>query len=115
MIQSVNNIQNQAIQNKKLEQVSEEFEAFFYNAIFKSARSVSLESEFIKKSEGEKTFTEMLDYELSKTAAKNTEGGIKELLMNFFEENYSPAKGKKYPKGALTTAKNIINIRELLA
>lgn len=115
MIQSVNNIQNQAVQNKKLEQVSEEFEAFFYNAIFKSARSVSFESELIKKSEGEKTFSEMLDYELSRTAAKNSEGGIKELLVSFFEENYSPAKGEKYPKEALNTAKNIINIRELLA
>lgn len=115
MIQSVNNIQNQAIQNKKLEQVSEEFEAFFYNAIFKSARSVSFESEFIKKSEGEKTFTEMLDYELSKTAAKNTEGGLKEILINFFRENYSSSEGKKYPKESLTGAKNRINIGKLLA
>ena len=115
MIQAVANSNNQALQNRRLEEVSEEFEAFFYNAIFKSARSVSFESGLVKKSEGEKTFTEMLDYELSRIAAKNTKGGLKEILINFFRENYSPVEGKKYPKQLTGESKSMSSLGKLMA
>lgn len=115
MIQSVNNVNSGIFEQKKLEKACEEFEAFFYNAILKSARNTSLESDFIKKSEGEKTFTEMLDYEISKSAAKDSSGGIKDLLMDFFRENYSPDKGKKYLGNYNLKEENIKNVNKLLA
>jgi len=98
MIKNINseNIKISDIQTKRLEKACEEFEALFYNMIMKTGRQGGFESDFIKKSEEEKTFTEMFDYEVAKASAKNTLGGIKEMLLTFFKENYSQSGGKKY-------------------
>ncbi|MBC7195794.1 MAG: rod-binding protein [Deferribacterales bacterium] len=107
------NIKIADIQAKRLEKACEEFEALFYNIIMKTGRQGSYESDFIKKSEGEKTFTEMFDFEVSKAAAKNSSGGIKEMLLSFFKENYSQSEGKKYSllsENVAKTAKNSLKI-----
>ena len=45
----------------RLREASNEFEAIFIQQMMKSMRKTSLESDFIKKSEGEKIFRSMLD------------------------------------------------------
>lgn len=92
----IQDINRADIQSKRLEKACEDFEALFYNMIMKTGRQGGFDSDFIKKSEGEKTFTEMLDYEIAKASAKNSTGGIKEMLLSFFRENYSLKEGKKY-------------------
>jgi flagellar protein FlgJ len=115
MIEKINfeNVNASDLQKKRLDKACEEFEALFYSIIMKSGRKGGFESGLVKKSEGEKIFTEMMDYEVSRIAAENSRGGIKEMLINFFRENNSFVAGKKYTdegKNSLENYKNGLKI-----
>ena len=61
--------------NEALMQACVEFEAYFTNLLFKQMRStINTEGSFIKKNQGEKIFTEMLDEEISNDFAKGANG-----------------------------------------
>jgi Rod binding domain-containing protein len=99
MVEQINTNKSdmQNFRMEKLKKACTDFEALFYSIILKTGRSESLESDLIKKSEGEKIFTEMLDSEIAKTVAENTEGGLKDILFNYFKENLSFDNGKNNP------------------
>jgi len=100
VVTSSNSMQN--LQMERLKKACTDFEALFYSLILKTGRSETIESDLIKKGEGEKIFTELLDNEIAKTVAENTEGGLKDILFNYFKENLSLDSGKNY----LSTGKN---------
>ena len=59
----------------QLMQACVEFEAYFTNLLFKQMRStINSEGSFIKKNQGEKIFTEMLDEEISSNMANGNNG-----------------------------------------
>lgn len=56
------------------------FEALFIEQMMKSMRNATIESDFVKKSSGEKIFTEMLDSEFSMLASAQSEGGLASIM-----------------------------------
>lgn len=64
----------------KIKDLSNQFESLFLGIVVKSMRKSVVESELVKKSNGEKIFQGMLDQEYSQTLAKQRTTGIAESI-----------------------------------
>ena len=71
----------------KLREASSEFEAIFIQQMLKTMRKTSLESDFIKKSEGEKIFRSMLDEQYAILSAKSGRLGLGEIIYQQLKSN----------------------------
>ena len=71
----------------KLREAANEFEAIFIQQMLKTMRKSSLESDFIKKSEGEKIFRSMLDEQYSIISAKSGRLGLGEMIYQQLRSN----------------------------
>jgi len=71
----------------RLREASNEFEAIFIQQMLKTMRKTSLESNFIKKSEGEKIFRSMLDEQYSILSAKSRRLGLGEMIYQQLKSN----------------------------
>ena len=71
----------------KLREAANEFEAIFIQQMLKTMRKTSLESEFIKKSEGEKIFRSMLDEQYAIISAKSGSLGLGEMIFKQLRSN----------------------------
>ena len=73
--------------NAKLREAANEFEAIFIQQMLKTMRKTSLESDFIKKSEGEKIFRSMLDEQYAILSAKSGRLGLGEMIFQQLRYN----------------------------
>ena len=73
--------------NARLREASNEFEAIFIQQMLKTMRKTSLESNFIKKSEGEKIFRSMLDEHYAILSAKSGRLGLGEMIYQQLKSN----------------------------
>ena len=71
----------------KLREASDDFEAIFLQQMLKTMRKTSLESDFIKKSEGEKIFRSMLDEQYAILSAKSGSLGLGEMIFQQLKSN----------------------------
>ena len=71
----------------RLRKAANEFEAIFIQQILKTMRKTSLESDFIKKSEGEKIFRSMLDEQYAIVSAKSGRLGLGEMIYQQLKSN----------------------------
>ncbi|GIT03324.1 MAG: hypothetical protein CM1200mP28_05830 [Deltaproteobacteria bacterium] len=71
----------------RLREASNEFEAIFIQQMLKTMRKTSLESNFIKKSEGEKIFRSMLDEQYAILSAKSGRLGLGEMIYQQLKSN----------------------------
>lgn len=71
----------------KLREASDDFEAIFLQQMLKTMRKTSLESDFIKKSEGEKIFRSMLDEQFAILSAKSGKLGLGEMIYQQLKSN----------------------------
>ena len=71
----------------KLREAANEFEAIFIEQMLKTMRKTSLESDFIKKSEGEKLFRSMLDEQYAILSAKSGRLGLGEMIFQQLRSN----------------------------
>ena len=71
----------------KLRETASEFEAIFIQQMLKTMRKTSLESGFIKKSEGEKIFRSMLDEQYAILSAKSGRLGLGEMIYQQLKSN----------------------------
>tara|TARA_B100000579_G_scaffold436072_1_gene461004 strand:- start:1314 stop:1634 length:321 start_codon:yes stop_codon:yes gene_type:complete len=71
----------------RLREASNEFEAIFIQQMLKTMRKTSLESDFIKKSEGEKIFRSMLDEQYAILSAKSGRLGLGEMIYKQLKSN----------------------------
>ena len=71
----------------KLREAANEFEAIFIQQMLKTMRKTSLESDFIKKSEGEKIFRSMLDEQYAIISAKSGSLGLGEMIFQQLRSN----------------------------
>ena len=71
----------------KLREASNAFEAIFIQQMLKTMRKTSLESDFIKKSEGEKIFRSMLDEQYALLSAKSGRLGLGEMIYQQLKSN----------------------------
>ena len=71
----------------RLLEASNEFEAIFIQQMLKTMRKTSLESGFIKKSEGEKIFRSMLDEQYAILSAKSGRLGLGEMIYQQLKSN----------------------------
>ena len=71
----------------KLREAANEFEAIFIQQMLKTMRKTSLESDFIKKSEGEKIFRSMLDEQYAILSAKSGRLGLGEMIFQQLRYN----------------------------
>ena len=71
----------------KLREASNQFEAIFIQHMLKTMRKTSLESDFIKKSEGEKIFRSMLDEQYAILSAKSGRLGLGEMIYQQLKTN----------------------------
>ena len=71
----------------KLREAANEFEAIFIQQMLKTMRKTSLESDFIKKSEGEKIFRSMLDEQYAILSAKSGRLGLGEMIFQQLRSN----------------------------
>lgn len=62
--------------DKELRQACAAFEGMFMDMMMRTMRKASMESSLIKKSNGEKIFTEMLDQQYVDILAKRTDSGL---------------------------------------
>ena len=70
-----------------LREAANEFEAIFIQQMLKTMRKNSLESDFIKKSEGEKIFRSMLDEQYAILSAKSGKLGLGEMIFQQLRSN----------------------------
>ena len=70
-----------------LREATNEFEAIFIQQMLKTMRKTSLESDFIKKSEGEKIFRSMLDEQYAILSAKSRKLGLGEMIFQQLRSN----------------------------
>ena len=70
-----------------LREATNEFEAIFIQQMLKTMRKTSLESDFIKKSEGEKIFRSMLDEQYAILSAKSRKLGLGEMIFQQVRSN----------------------------
>ena len=75
------------IDDASLREASNEFEAIFIQQMLKTMRKTSLESDFIKKSEGEKIFRSMLDEQYAILSAKSGRLGLGEMIYQQLKSN----------------------------
>ena len=68
--------------DRELKETCAAFEGMFLQMMMKTMRSASIESTLVKKSNGEKIFTEMLDQEYVNLAAKSDASGLGGTLYN---------------------------------
>jgi flagellar protein FlgJ len=89
-------------EEEKLRKACQGFEAIFMNQMMKSMRSASATQEggLIKKSNAEKIFTEMMDEELSKTAAESSVNGIADIMFNQLKTTLNSATPEEAMKNA---------------
>lgn len=71
---------NRTTEEERLMDACRGFESIFIEQMMKNMRNATFESDFIKKSTGEKIFTEMLDTEYSTLASSQSEGGLASLM-----------------------------------
>ena len=71
----------------KLREAANEFEAIFIQQMLKTMRKTSLETDFIKKSEGEKIFRSMLDEQYAILSAKSGKLGLGEMIFQQLRSN----------------------------
>ena len=71
----------------RLREASNEFEAIFIQQMLKSMRKTSLESDIIKKSEGEKIFRSMLDEQYARLSDKSGSLGLGEMIYQQLKSN----------------------------
>ena len=71
----------------KLREAANDFEAIFIQQMLKTMRKTSLESDFIKKSEGEKIFRSMLDEQYAILSAKSGRLGLGEMIYQQLKSN----------------------------
>ena len=71
----------------KLREASNEFEAIFIQQMLKTMRKTSFESDFNKKSEGEKIFRSMLDEQYAILSAKSRRLGLGEMIYQQLKSN----------------------------
>ena len=72
----------------RLRKASNEFEAIFIQQMLKTMRKSSLESDFVKKSEGEKIFRSMLDEQYAILSAKSGRLGLGEMIFQQLRSNF---------------------------
>lgn len=94
---------------EELKKVCADFESMFLQKMMQTMRQSSIESEFTKKSNGEKIFTDMLDAEYTSLAAKSGTSGLGESLFNHLKQtmpefrevgnNFPYNTGKNKPTG----------------
>ena len=71
----------------RLREATNEFEAIFIQQMLKTMRKTSLESNFVKKSEGEKIFRSMLDEQYAILSAKSGRLGLGEMIFQQLKSN----------------------------
>lgn len=84
---NTNNVEKTKEQrDKELKETCAAFEGMFMQMMMKTMRSASIESDLIKKSNGEKIFTDMLDQEYVNIATKNDASGLGGTLYQYLKE-----------------------------
>ena len=71
---------NTTSEEQRLKEACQGFEAIFFHQMLKSMRKATMDGGFIKKSNAEKIFTDMLDQEYADTLARNMSGGLADML-----------------------------------
>jgi flagellar protein FlgJ len=94
-------------QTERLKEACKDFEAMFTDMMFKSMRKATEESTLIKKNAGERIFTEMLDSEISIRTARNSSGGLGDMLFEQMKK-YLPAEpnGNNFHKEKISDQQN---------
>lgn len=72
--------------DQELRETCAKFEGMFLELMMKTMREASDESSFIKKSNGEKVFTEMLDQQYVDLTAANPSSGLGDTLYNYIKQ-----------------------------
>jgi flagellar protein FlgJ len=67
-------------QDKKLKEACKDFEALFMSSLLKAMRKTVQKTNLFGSDSGEETFQEMMDAEVSKSAAKTSSMGIADLM-----------------------------------
>ena len=84
--------------DKELRQACAGFEGMFMDMMMKSMRKATMESSFIKKSNGEKIFTEMLDQQYVDVMAKTEGSGLGETLYKHIKSTMPEYRDANLPK-----------------
>ena len=94
--------QAKAAKDKQLKEACAAFEGMFMDLMMKTMRKASMESELIKKSNGEKIFTEMLDQQYVDIMVKRGDSGLGgtlyEHLKSTMPEYRDNGLGKNLPR-----------------
>lgn len=83
--QSMTPEQAKAKKDKELRDACAAFEGMFMDMMMKTMRKSSMESSLIKKSNGEKIFTEMLDQQYVDILAKRSDSGLGDSLYKYLK------------------------------
>jgi len=86
-------------ENKRLEKACQEFEALFLSKMFASMRQATEDGGLVKKSNGEKIFTEMMDMEIAKESSKGEGMGLSDMLYKSMSQYLTNPEGNNFPDG----------------
>lgn len=66
--------------DRKLKEACQDFEALFLSSLLKAMRKTVQKTDLFGSDSGEQTFQEMMDMEISKSAARNSSMGVADVL-----------------------------------
>lgn len=95
--------------SQKLKKACDDFEALFLSKMFETMRNTTLSDDkdgLIKKSQGEKIFTQMLDSQVAQDFTKNRSMGLSDMLYNSmskYVEADKSSNGNNFPDGKKST------------
>jgi flagellar protein FlgJ len=81
-----------AVEDKALREACESFESYFLQMMFREMRKTSFNADngFFTKSQAEKLFTDMMDEEVSKAAAKTGGIGLADMMYKQLSRQLTP-------------------------
>jgi len=92
-------------QDKKLKDTCKDFEALFLSSLLKAMRKTVQKTNLFGSDSGEETFQEMMDVEVSKSAAKTSSMGIADLMYRQLTTEMARKAGPSTPASKATDGK----------
>lgn len=109
-------MRNSGSEDEKLKEACKSFESFFTYKMLQTMRNATMDGGLVRKSNGEKIFTDMLDAEYGDLSAENSVNGIADMLYNSMKETidrHQLSTGQDFAELAGVNSDNsIVSVRQ---
>ena len=101
-----------ALQNKRLTDACKDFEALFLSNVLKAMRKTVQKTDLFGSDPAEDTFQEMMDVEISKSAAKTSSMGIADMLYRQLTSEMARKADSSQARNDIGVARNDVGVAQ---